>query len=307
MCIRDRVEGATSWSLPEAPPGQTSWRSIFGDPLSRPLAYFLRSFSPRVSPSVRSVVIKHVVAKLLCHPGVGHVIAQVYGRRIPFRGSRIAAPDDLVGGKQQAALFWNMYESAEARYIDRHLNRTLDVIDLGASIGAVSSLIRRRVAPERTVVSVEANPALAAVARENLSRNAQGAPFEVVNRAVDYTEGGQGVASFARRGFNLHGSLAGEQDADGETLDVPRTTVEALAKEFGFERYALVSDIEGAEAGFILGAPDTLDGCQQIIIELHETMWQGQLWTVDALVERLQTAGFQLAHRYGPVCHFLRP
>lgn len=251
---------------------------------------------------------KRIVAGVICHPLVGRGLAVAYGRIMPFRGVRVHAPDDLVGGAQQATLFWGIYESTEARYVERHLDRTRDVIEVGASIGAVGSLIRAHLNPDRQLVSVEANPTLAALAAENLARNARGTPFTVVNRAIDYTHGGEGFVRFARRGYNLHGAIEGTQGhtADRDSFEVERTTLSALAHEFGIEDYTLVADIEGAEAGFIFGPLEALRGCQQILIELHDTTWEGARWTVQDFIDRLQASGFTLCHRYGPVCHFRR-
>ena len=246
------------------------------------------------------------VGHALCHPVIGRALALASRDTFRFHGSTIHAPHAVVRPSLQASLFWGIYESAEVRFVQRHLGRSLDVIELGASIGAVSCVIRSVLPAARRVVCVEADPVLASLATENLHRNAGSAPFDVVNRAIDYTGAGEGEATFARRDQSTSGALVGLHGGETETFAVRRTTVASLAREYGLREYALVSDIEGAEAGLIASAPESLDGCRQIIIELHDTEWQGHRWRVEDLIQHLVGSRFELIDQHGPVCYFER-
>ena len=48
------------------------------------------------------------------------------------------------------------------------------------------------------------------------------------------------------------------------TVEVPTTTIRQLADQHSVWDFALVSDIEDAETGFILAEPEDLARCQQL-------------------------------------------
>ena len=79
-------------------------------------------------------------------------------------------------------IFWGFYESAELRLIRKHLPATLDVVELGGSLGVVAAHIGQRLEPGRQLISVEANPALIEALRTNITRSASGAVERVQRR-----------------------------------------------------------------------------------------------------------------------------
>lgn len=248
--------------------------------------------------------VKARIAAILCHPLVGRLLALVSGDRIRSGALRIDTRNPAIAPRTKAQIFWGIYESAEIRFVTRHLRQDLDVLEVGSSLGVVSSHTLGRLGPAARMVCVEANPALIATIEANLAANCPGRSARVVNRALDYEHPGtmtrlrvSGDTSASRLG-----RLGGGSTAAGQEVEVETTTISGLVADCGLREYALVCDVEGAEAGFVFADPGELDGCRQIIIELHDTDHLGRRlrWQDlrDALIERF---GFRVVDGFGPV------
>lgn len=245
---------------------------------------------------------KVLIAQALCHPAVGRALGWFFSDRIPSRGHAISTDGEGIHPSVKAMLFWGMYESAEIRFVRKYLRSDLDVIELGASIGVVSAQIASLLQPGRTLTSVEANPELIGRIEVNVRRNSSIVPT-VLHKAIDHA--GRQWAELVLGGSNLGSAV--DKATDGRMVRVPTITLAELASTFGQRGYSLVSDIEGAEAGFIMGSPEVLKDCRQIIIELHDTTHRGERLEVPELVDALvSTHGFRVRDQYGPVYAFER-
>ena len=138
-----------------------------------------------IEPVGRFLALKKVAASVLCSPLTGRLLGLVFGGRIPHRGARIEVPPH-GDPRVIAALFWGTYESAEIRFVRAHLQGDLDVVELGSSLGGVSSEIARRLQPGRQLVCVEANPDLLGILGRNLQRNAPHVQVQLVHGAINY-------------------------------------------------------------------------------------------------------------------------
>lgn len=249
--------------------------------------------------------LKRWVAGILCHPLIGRAIIALFGGRVPSlrsRGWRVALDAPGVTPRTAAQIFWGIYENAELRFVERYLRPDLDVVEIGASIGVVTSAIALHQDPARRLVCVEANPQLIDLLRRNVASNAPGHPVEVVHRAISY--GGRTVR-FGLGPTNASGQLD-QAGTSTEAVEVPATTLAELLRERGITRFALVADIEGAEAAIIDKDADALLRCEQILIELHATRFEGRDLGVEDLVRGIEAHGFTLRARHGPVCVFER-
>jgi FkbM family methyltransferase len=252
-------------------------------------------------------VLKAAVADGLCHPAVGRFLSFAFSGRIPslrFRGFRLDTRAPSVTPEIVAMIFWGIYESAEVRFVKRYLRSDLDVVELGSSLGAVSCHIALRQHAGRRLVCVEANVNLVPVLQRNVSANAAQS-VDVVNRAIGY----DGPTVRLELGSDNTTSRVMTAGAHDEAEEVPASTLSEILEEFGVcGDYALVSDIEGAEAGFIDQDPAALSRCRQMVIELHEIEDARGRVTIDDLAETLiKRHGFQLVDRHGAVCVFERP
>ncbi len=249
--------------------------------------------------------IKTALAGALCHPSVGRLLSALFQGRIPslrFGALRLDTRAPSVSPRIVAMIFWGIYESAELRFVRRYLRPDLDVLELGSSLGAVSCRIARRQQAGRKLVCVEANADLLPTLRRNVATHGR-KPVEVLNRAIGY----DGPTVRLQRGpDNISGRVT--RNGADDTEEVPASTLSALLEEQGLGDYALVSDIEGAEAGFIERDAAALSHCQQVVIELHDAEGSAGPLSVDDLAALLvERHGFALRDRHGPVCVFERP
>jgi FkbM family methyltransferase len=261
--------------------------------------------TPTTDPTLRArfYPLKRFAARIMCHRWVGQAISLRYRDRIPCHGSVIDTSLGEIRPEVKASLWWGIYESAEARFVNQFLRSDLDVVELGSSLGVVSSLIARKLQPARRLICVEANHHLLATIQNNVSRNSK-VSVQVVHGAVSYPDEKSGKVTFVLGKDNTESHLAGAEFADAFLL-VPAFTLERILNEHQVVEYALVSDIEGAEVGIIESGRGTLANCKQLIIELHDIIWQGHRFRVADMKQRLiEVHGFQLQAQHGPVYVF---
>ncbi len=193
----------------------------------------------------------------------------------------------------KSQFLFRTYESAEIRAVCRHLRSDLDVIELGASIGVLSCHIRRKLAMDRHLYAIEPDPELVKLIERNLQTNGLRSRVTVVSRAIAKSPGKQ---SFVRSTTNLSGHMI-QPSANG-TIAVEGLTLRDLIAQFGIGEYALVCDIEGFEAELFAHEFESLNKCEQIIIELHHREDSGP----ERLIEQLQhRQRFNLQAQYGNV------
>ncbi|MDX6611681.1 MAG: hypothetical protein QOD75_867 [Blastocatellia bacterium] len=247
---------------------------------------------------------KKCIAAVICHPLVGKLLAFFYADKIPAAGILVDTNNPLVSAKTKAMLFWGLYESAEIRFIQRHLRRDLDVVELGGSIGVVTCQIRKLIASDRKVICVEANPKLIGSIQNNLHLNKLTAGVAILNRAIGYDSAHTQAVPMNFSGDNLGGHISSSSDTDHK-VNVERGTLSQILEDNSLDSYVLVSDIEGAEAGIALNDSSALKNCRQIIIELHDAVLDGVAISVDRLFRMFsEVHGFQLRDSYGPVYVF---
>lgn len=246
------------------------------------------------------ITLKRVVGGILCHPLMGRALAGIFHDRIPHKGFRIDTSHSSITPLTKAALFWGGYEGAEIRFTRRYLRPDLDVVELGCSIGVLSCHIRRQMESPRQLVCVEAHPDLAAIARKNLRINDCENNVSVIEHAIDYDKDRNHV-SFEVGVGNTGGKIIDcKTHNDRRTIETQTATLGEILSAAAIGEYSLVSDIEGAEVGFIMDKRGDLSRCQQIIIELHATSYRHKHVTVDDMVQRLVCAHeFALTAQYG--------
>lgn len=249
---------------------------------------------------------KRMVAKALTAPVVGRLVGRIFRERLPMRGTRILTDAGCVLPSMKASIFWGFYESAEIRTIRRFLDPDLDVLELGANIGVTSCQILRLLSPGRTLVCVEPNPEAVGLLRRNLELNG-GHDARVIEAAVHQGAEGQVALSqpeniLTARVQGPEGQGCGTGAQGGCYVEVAALPLSQIIQRAGLQTFALVADIEGAEAGFILQPREVLTGCRQIIMELHRSVWEGRAVTVEDLLEALEVVhGFRVCARDGNV------
>lgn len=240
---------------------------------------------------------KRLISPVLANARTGRMIAKLTDNLIRHRGLVLDTSHPVITPEIKAALFWHGYESGEYRFIKQHLPRNLDVIELGGSMGVISATIRRHIERDRRLVIVEADPRLADVLEGNLARNGCADGVTIERAAISYS--GDADVSFALGPSSVSGRLADGNSPDEQTVTVPAITLSGLARRHGFERFALVCDIEGVEWDIFASDRGVLSRAEMVIMELHA---RPGLDTVASQVQAvLDTGLFDLIDQHGPV------
>jgi len=239
---------------------------------------------------------------LLHHPCVGNLIGCLFRDTIPHRGCLIKTSNFHINPSTKAGLLWGTYERAEIDFVQRYLLKGLDVIELGASIGVVSTHIAKQLQPSRRLICVEANPHLVNLISLNVKRNAPNAHVITLHAALDYTN--EKFVSFVIAKTNT-GSFVGFENGNG--IKVPRMTLTKICEMSCIREFCLVADIEGSELGIFRNEKALLEKCRQMIIELHDIKCPNNIVTVHDMVDDIRkNHGFMLVDSRGNVFVFQR-
>ena len=231
----------------------------------------------RNTDNPRVITAKKRMAEILCSEPIGALINRWTGGVVPAYGLRVETRSPVVSNTVRARLFWRLYEGAEVRMVRAHMRPTPCIIDLGTSLGVLGAVACRTVPGGARVIGVEANPDLLRVARQNLSCNAPDSPYAdvtVAHGAIDYSRPPGASVAFDASGIHVGAALAAAGGT--RTFSAPVVRLGSLLAQNGVYTYTLLMDIEGAESGVLLDEPEALDQCQQMIVEFHDTDYDGQ-------------------------------
>lgn len=257
-------------------------------------------------------------ARWLSNPVPGVLISVVLRNRIRNMGVVIDASHPAFTPTVKAQLAFGIYEGAEIRFIRRYLRGCSRVLELGSSLGVSSAHIIDVAEPGAEVICVEANPNLLPALRAATATAAKrtAAKVSVIHGAVSPNPHERSSSVVLTLGRSHVGSRVGPVDAgtpgagtpaagtpaagdSGRQLRVPAADLAEAVRHW--TDYALVCDIEGAEAALILAADPCLTGASRLVIELHETVYEGGAVTVADLREALLNMGFLLVEENGRV------
>jgi FkbM family methyltransferase len=247
---------------------------------------------------------KRNIFRVFYRASIGKVIARAFHDQIPCLGCVIDTTSPLVVPRIKAKLFLRGYEPVEINFVKKYLRPDRDVIDLGSSLGVVVAHSGKKLAAGRRVICVEANPQLAGIIRTNVTRNAPHVTVEIVSGAVDYPLDGRPLVELALGFDNLVAHIV-EDDIVPGGIFVPTISLSEILMRYHVTDYALVSDIEGSEAGLLEMDSAALTHCRQMIIELHHTVRRERVILMEELAAALtDNHGFTLVDRHGSVYVF---
>jgi FkbM family methyltransferase len=214
---------------------------------------------------------------------------RLFGVEVPLR----LVPSQLVLRQLDAG----SYEAKEARFIQAYLPTGSVVLELGASLGVISSVIHGRW-PSR-LVSYEAVPRLADIARQTVAHNHPEAPWELVSCAI----AAEGVAEVS---FNWSPEYTqGGAVAAGSAPSLIRVPAVSLAGAVARHRLPatawLVMDIEGMEWELARHQAEALRHFEGIIVECHQVSSDGRVVPHAEVLAELAKAGFGIVVRRGQV------
>jgi FkbM family methyltransferase len=177
-------------------------------------------------------------------------------------GVVIPANPAVITPAIRAAILAGRFEAEEASQIPSIVRPGDRVLEIGAGIGFISTLIsrQRRVAQ---VIAVEANPHLIGY-MERLHAANRVRKVRRVN-AVLTNEARASATFYLRRDFWM-GSLAAGPNPFVGTVEVPTMSLDGLLREEGID--LVVCDVEGAETVLFQGAD--LSGVDRVFLEMHD-------------------------------------
>jgi FkbM family methyltransferase len=177
-------------------------------------------------------------------------------------GVLIPADPRVITPAIRAAMLAGQFEAEESSQIP-HIVRPGDrVLEIGAGIGFISTLLAREPRVSR-VIAVEANPLLldymGRLHAANQVRKVRRVNGVLTNEPVAST------TFYVRRDFWM-GSLMPEPNPYTETVQVPTLNFDVLLRSEGID--LIVCDVEGSEATLFERAD--LSGVDRIFLELHD-------------------------------------
>jgi len=189
------------------------------------------------------------------------------------------------------------YEHAERRALAGVFDPNLPVFECGASIGVLACLINRRLANPEAHAVIKANPDLLPLLERHRALN--GARFQIVHGAVAY---GAPEVAFAVSRDSLASRLGGADSG----VRVPAVSLAEVAGRFGFSRFGLVCDIEGAEMAILEHDAGTLaERASWVLMESHRAADGRDL--APAVVQWFTSRGFRHVGTVDTVHAFVNP
>ena len=194
------------------------------------------------------------------------------------------------------------YELAERSFISG-LSKGDHVLEFGGSIGVVTALIASQIGPTGRVVSIEASTELAEYSKSWLEKSDN--TKVICAYAFPVFKSISMTASFDGSAGSLGGIVSFESINDSsKKIDENHFFLEDAFKIKEFKPKVLFIDIEGSEQIMLDHKPDIPKGINQIVIELHPSIYGKEV--NQKIIQVILDEGFVLAERDDSVYQFLR-
>jgi len=217
-------------------------------------------------------------------------------KRLPYFKIRLDSHNPYISDKTAAKIFWNLYERAEAELIQKYLPGDKPVVELGASLGVISSLIGTKIRPN-ILLCVEPNPQLIPSIQYCLNQ-IPNLNYKIYPNIISYQDAKVGF--HIATGDNLIGRINSESD-----LKIDSISVAELIHANDIQSFDMVFDIEGAEVEILLYEHEVWQVCRMVICELHETIFRNQQFSVQRLKQMIESKGFTCLEQNGNCFAFL--
>ncbi len=181
----------------------------------------------------------------------------------------------------------------------------MQVLELGGSIGIVTSVLAKLVGPTGRVVSVEASPDLTKYSKTWLETPGRA---DIVNGyafPVWSLPGGLRVGGFNQT-CSLGGTVDFSVDQQGGNAPKPAASragepevfdLSTLCTKFNLRPEVLVADVEGSEAIVPAQKPALPEYMRFVCIELHEWLYPNRTTDEQAISDVLIREGFRLREK----------
>ncbi len=222
---------------------------------------------------------KKKIFRLLCNPITGKIISLLFNYNIPnckYGFKRYKTPPNYCSDTVRAMIFFGFYEGAEMRMIRKYLPKNIPVIELGSSLGIVSSTAITYLDVDTLYTCIEANPYLKQYIELNIKKhNPFKVKFNVISTAIAYNTNGYIDMCISKN--NTESSII----ENTESLNINTTKVKASTlNEIVTDSYTLICDIEGAEIQLLKNDAAALAKCKHLFIELHKTSYKNIVFEI---------------------------
>jgi FkbM family methyltransferase len=216
---------------------------------------------------------------------VGGIIRIAYNNEIPYQSLFINTDSTLVNNKTVALIYFGKYEKDELKFVLKYLPKELPIIELGTSLGFVALNAIKQT--NHKIICLEANKKLISLIEDSFELNSVASnQYQILNCALSNKKE---KLYFSDRGSNELGKLV--EFSESVIQAIPLEEVTKLIPE---QEYVLISDIEGAEINFLKTESHSLNKCKMMIIELHDTEYEGEKYIINDLVEMIIAKRFKL-------------
>ncbi len=166
----------------------------------------------------------------------------------------------------------NNWDDIPHRLWKEAVRRSGAVVDLGSNYGEFLLVAEEVVGSDCKVVSVEANPDVAACQAETLERTALAGRVQILNRAAS-SQSGQEVTFHVRSGDS--GSSSVLPTHRSKKITVSTTTVDEVLGEAPINFLSIKIDIEGHDVQALKGAARSIEqsAASFITLELNAQQW----------------------------------
>jgi len=220
------------------------------------------------------------------------ILAQIRNKPISVYGIQYDIFHSSVPQPYRDLILYERYEFNEVKLVQKYMNPTTPVIELGAGLGVVSCVISL-IAYGTDHIAVEANTALI----DNLQhqRDINKLHFDIINMAYHPTHD---CVEFDNSDQFSERSVIQSENNSTQTIDA--VNLETLSNSFKQPRFNLVCDIEGLEWIMIQEEGNLLsDKAMNVVLETHPDKVP-----VMELVDRMDTLGFKKVDEKGNVYAF---
>jgi FkbM family methyltransferase len=228
--------------------------------------------------------------------GLWPEFAFIDGVKVPIQGS-------LLSPRMRRHLMRGGYETAERKLLAQLIRSGDVVIELGASLGIVTTLLVKNVGTNGSVVAVEPNAQLIPHFERQLAVNGSSA---LLLTALCCPLWAEPVPEKVRRHrFTVAENSLSSRASDFEGDTLPWLNLQEIARQAGIlAPSALFIDIEGGEQIWCEHPPRFPESVKTVIIETHPHL-VGELKT-GASVQALIHEGFEIACISGTVLGLTR-
>ena len=225
---------------------------------------------------------------------VNRLILAIIPASVTRNGCRIYLnpADPVISG----ALFFNVYENSETRFVLSCLQPGDVFIDIGANVGYYTAMAMSRVGEQGLVIAIEPDPESFAYLEKTVAASGAG-NARLVNEAVSDRQGsGNLYINVDNRGDNRLHAFPGAVNK----LEVKTTTLDQILADQSCDlagRSCMVKiDIQGSEGLALAGAGNTISeaGDLTLLFEFWPAGLQAMGTDAAALLRKLESRGMQL-------------